>query len=427
MGAAREFDLVLWGATGFTGKLVARYLAERAALPDGFRWAVAARNEQRLTQAKRSLGLADIPSIVADSDRPDTVEALAKRAKVVLSTVGPYARHGSPLVAACAAHGTHYCDITGETYWVREMIDRYDARARDTGARIVPFCGFDAVPSDLGALMMDQAMRERHGTACAAVRACLSGGKLSFARGTIESLIEASERFDQPTVRQSFEAPYYLNPEGHPGGPDRRGSLLPEFDRDLLQWTAPFFMESTNTRVVRWSNALQGDAYGRQFRYKERMPAGKGLAGFAGASAVGGVMWVMNAAIRHPRLARLLRTGAVESGDGPSEEIREGVRFLVNLSATSTRTDLPPLHGEIRSELDPGYGETAKMVAESALCLALQERELPARYGLASPAAGLGNVLLQRLCDAHMEFTVEGQPFRPRSRHHGESTSHSVH
>ncbi len=282
--ADKDFDLVLFGATGFTGRLVAEVLTERN---PRLRWALAGRSRDKLEAVRADLAAiapaaASIPILVGDSLDPSSVDALVRRARVICTTVGPYAKYGAPLVAACAAHGVHYCDLTGETHFVRASIDAHHDRAAETGARIVPCCGFDSIPSDLGVLMLHEHLAKqgkRLGEAHYRVMK-MKGGPSG---GTIASVLEVAAAARTPAVRRVLADPYALDPKGTPRGLDVRDSMGPRRDPDTGRWTAPFVMAAINTRIVRRSNALLGHAYGEGFRYDEAVDTGPGPRGLARA------------------------------------------------------------------------------------------------------------------------------------------------
>jgi short subunit dehydrogenase-like uncharacterized protein len=403
--AARPLDVVLWGATGFTGKLVAEYLAKHYG-GGKLRWAVAGRNKGKLEEVG---GPAGVPVMLGDSkDRP-SLDAICRQARVVVSTVGPYALYGSDLVAAAVEAGTDYCDLTGEPQFIRAMIDAHHARAQATGARIVHACGFDSIPSDLGTLMVQTRMRERTGAPAVEVRCLQEESGVALSGGTIASMMQITkEATTDGRVRRILMDPYSLDPDRGERGPDRGDQLGVRWDADLGCWTGPFALAATNTRVVRRSNALLGYSYGRDFRYSEAMGCGTGAGGwlratglaagtamFFGASAVPPVRWFLG------------NTVLPAAGEGPSKEAREGGHFVtrfVGVAAAADGATPVKVLGKIRGEQDPGYGETAKMLSEAAVCLALDGQAVPARGGVLTPASCMGMRLVERLRDAGMTF-----------------------
>ena len=410
----RELDIVLFGATGFTGKLVAEYLATRAEKPR--RWAIAGRNQERLEAVKKSLvatdaRLEDLAILIADGHDEASLDALVPRTRVVCTTVGPYGAHGKKLAAACAKAGTHYCDITGEVPFIRASIDENHAIASETKARIVHCCGFDSIPSDLGVhLLWDHAQKQ--------------GGKLAWVKGfvgemsgtasggtaaTILALVEEAMR--NRDVRRLLLTPHALDPvlpktrNTDPFEQDVRGVA---FDIDADRWTAPFMMASINTRIVRRSNALVG--YGDGFRYRETMSLPKGPKGFALAvAATAGMGAFAASAALAPTRALLGRFVLPKAGEGPSKEARDRGHFTLRFVSEGTALDGRGLraHATVKGTSDPGYGETAKMLGESALCLAEDDALLEPRYGVLTPASAMGMRLVDRLRRAGMTFSVQ--------------------
>jgi short subunit dehydrogenase-like uncharacterized protein len=407
---ARPFDVVLWGATGYTGQLVAEYLTRSG--PNELRLALAGRSEDKLRRVREELAgleprFADLPVVCADSHDRASLDALAAKTRVVCSTVGPYARYGSELVAACVEAGTDYCDLTGEPHWIRRMIDAHHRRATETGARIVCCCGFDSIPSDLGCFLLQQSAKERFDKPCRRVVLYVDRTRGGFSGGTVDSmknLMEEAER--DPWVRKVFADPYALNPEGERQGPDGRDDMgvhrLPDG-----RWTAPFVMAAVNTRVVRRSNALMGYPYGKDFSYDERMRFPAGPKGLAIATGITGALGAFAAAMAlKPTRNLLARTILPKPGQGPTREQREEGMYRIRMEGegTDARGSSFVMTVRIEGDRDPGYAETAKMLGESALCLALDD--LPTKGGLLTPASAMGMTLLERLRKADMTFAV---------------------
>lgn len=391
----REHDVVLLGATGFVGRLVARHLALHA--PAGTRVALAGRSADRLAEVRDALPSRahTWPLVLADSHDDATLADLAASARVVVSTVGPYARHGLPLVAACARAGTHYADLTGETPFVREAADRHDAVARSTGARLVHACGYDSVPSDLGVLVLhrrassDGAGPLRDVRLLARARGGVSGGTVESALGIVEHAARSA------AVRRLLADPYALSPDraAEPSTP-QPPDVQPVRVLPGGRWAAPFPMASFNSRVVRRSNALQGWAYGRELRYAEAMGVGRGLRGAVAVVGITAGLGVGVAALALPPTRALVRR-ALPAGSGPSEATRESGWFRMDLVGVTA--DGRHYRAEVAGPGDPGYAATGVMLGEAALALALDEDRLPDRAGSLTPAAGLGDVLVDRL------------------------------
>jgi short subunit dehydrogenase-like uncharacterized protein len=410
----RPYDIVLWGATGFTGRLVAEYLVRHHG--PSLRLALAGRSRDKLERVRADLRAADpsaasLPIVLGDAGDEASLEALAASARAVCATVGPFAKHGRGLVAACAAQGTDYCDITGEVNFVRDSIDRYHERARASGARIVHCCGFDSIPSDLGAYMVYEHVRARHGAKLGDVKFFVGETKGGFSGGTAASMLALVEEAARDrALRRLLADPYALSPDrareprlGDEG--DQRGV---RWDDDLKTWTAPFLMASVNTRVVRRSNALLDYAYGDRFRYHEAMslpPGPKGaLAAATVTAGLGGFVAAASFAPTRRALERLLPA----PGEGPSKEQREAGYFRARIVArTDPRGPDVRVRGLVEGTSDPGYGETAKMLSEAALCLALEGDRLEAKGGVLTPAACFGMRLVERLRSAGMTFRVD--------------------
>ena len=402
---SRQFDVLLYGATGFVGRQTVAYFAGNAQVKaSGLRWALAGRNQAKLEQVRQACpGAGDAGVVVAAAEDLAAIDVLAKSARVVLSTAGPFALHGSALLAACVRHGTHYVDITGETPWAAAMIAQHHAQAAKSGTRIIPFCGFDSVPSDLGAWLLTRAMLERHGVACTDVVAAFSlrGGVNG---GTLASLLNimGSDQAKQVTE------PYLLNPK--PGRPANSATdpdpVAPRYDAHFKAWLGPFFMSPINTRVVRRSAALLG--YDPAFRYQEYLRLGSGLVSGVAATSLSISMGISKAALGFSAVRRLAAAFIPKPGEGPSEASMNGGSFRCELVGKSGKGDV--LRGRVADQGDPGNRATTKMVCEAALCLAIDTDKLPggASYGgVLTPASGLGDVLLKRLRSAGMTLVVD--------------------
>jgi short subunit dehydrogenase-like uncharacterized protein len=400
MTTTREFDIVLFGASGFTGRLVAEHLAQSGDRP---RWAIAGRTRGKL----EGLGF-DVPVLVADAhDRP-ALDALARRARVVCSTVGPYARHGSELVAACAAAGTHYCDLTGEVPWMRRMIDRHHEQARATGARIVHACGFDSIPSDLGTWALQQEFQARFGHPAARVTALFGEASGGVSGGTIASAMQtAAEAEADLEVRKLLGNPYALDPDPEAPRPPAPDETSLSWNHRLGMFTLPFVMAQVNTRVVRRAHALAGFPWGEGFVYRELMSTPGTVRGAVMALAIAGALGGLSFALKRRRLRELLARRAPRPGEGPSRERRANGYWLVRMigeAGANGSTDV--LIYRVAHRADPGYGSTAKMLGEAALCLAHDPLTSPG--GVTTPSVAMGGALLARLRRVGLTFAVAG-------------------
>jgi short subunit dehydrogenase-like uncharacterized protein len=405
-----KLDIVVYGATGFVGKLTAAHLAAHA--PDGVRIGLGGRSRERLEEVRARLGgrAVDWPLLVADSQDARALTEMAEGTKVVATTVGPYARYGMPLVDACARTGTHYADLTGEASFVRESIDRHDAAAQQSGARIVHSAGFDSIPSDLGVLMLHEAVRDAQAGDLEDTTLAVTGLRGGLSGGTLESLrVQLAEMASDPQLRRRLADPYFLSPQ-RDKEPDL--GMQPDVigvsrDEQLGQWVAPFMMASANTRVVRRSNALLDWAYGRQFRYREVMAMGAGPVGLAKASAVtAGLAAFAGSMAFGPTRAGLAHV-LPKPGEGPSEQTRANGYFRFEIhTRTSTGARFV---AHVAAKGDPGYAATAVMFGESALALVVDTDRLPPRAGILTPATGIGMVLAERLRARQFTFAVDAQ------------------
>lgn len=395
MTSDRPYDVTVFGATGFTGRLAAEYLARRATAAP-FRWAIAGRNAERLAQIKTELAQIDptaaasIGLVEARADDPESLRQMARGTRVVLTTVGPYDQHGEPLVAACVSEGADYVDITGEPEFVQRITDRYHGEAQGRGLRIVHCCGFDSVPHDLGAFFTVQKLPAGEPiTVEALIR--MQGG---FSGGTWQSAVGAMSGIAGRWKRVSAAH----GPRTNEGG--RRAQSLPlkiRYDRDLRAWMCPL---PTIDPLIVLRSALALDAYGPDFRYGHYLQVRSGARLAAGIAGVGAVV-----ALAQLGPTRELLRKVKPSGEGPSAEQRTRNWFQVTFRGqAATRQVTTRVSGG-----DPGYSETAKMVSESALCLALDRDRLPAHAGVLTPAVAMGNLLIERLQQAGIRFElIEG-------------------
>ena len=389
---AKPFDLVVFGATGFTGRLVVEYLVQH--YPNGgggIRWAMAGRSAAKLAEVRDEVGApADTPLVVCDSADSASLQVLMAQTRLVLTTVGPYQLYGNELVAACAASGVDYVDLCGEPAWMRKMIDAHEAQAKASGARIVFSCGFDSIPFDLGVFMLQNEMRARFGGPANRIRGRVRKMKGTFSGGTAASLkATMAAAASDPGVLDLLRNPFSLTPGFE--GPRQPSGNEPMVDEALGVWVAPFVMAAINTRNVHRSNFLLQHAYGVDFVYDEMLVTGPGEKGEAFAKAV--------AADKS-----LGGEDGPKPGEGPSRQEREAGFYDVLFLGQNTNGDT--LRVGVKGDRDPGYGSTSKMITEAALCL-LQDASGTAG-GIWTPAAAMGVPLLRRLqAHAGLSFAVE--------------------
>ncbi len=405
-GRGRPFDLVVHGATSFVGQILCRYLVAEHGTHGPIRWAISGRNVDKLGDVAAATG-AEVERIVADSHDPAALEELCAATTVVVSTVGPYARYGSELVAAAVRNGTDYLDLTGETQWMRRMIDAHHDEAVVSGARVVHACGFDSIPSDLGVWFTQQQSIARHGEPCDHISMRVDDLRGGASGGTVASMLHlVEEAAHDPVLRRLLADPYALNP------PDRRsGPRQPEVRRPTLdpespgRWLAPFVMAAVNTRVVQRSHALLDRPWGDGFRYDEAMDMGRGPLGAAKAGAVSaGLAGVLGLAALGPSRKLLERTVLPSPGDGPTPAAqargRFSLRFVGHTPSGSTITS------RVTGDRDPGYGATARMLGEAAAAM-VDLDPADTGGGFWTPATAFGDVLIERLeARAGLRFEV---------------------
>lgn len=387
-----EFDIVVYGATGFTGQLVAEYLAAHYREDKDLKWAMAGRSLDKLQSVRQAIGAApDTPLIVADAGDPASLKAMVDQTRSVITTVGPYLLYGNDLLALCAESGTDYLDLCGEVPWMRRMIDAHLSTAQRTSARILFSCGYDSVPFELGAFFVQQEAMRVFGAPASRVK-----GRVREMRGTFSGGTAASSRaiFEAAARDQNLLAllrdPYALTPGFE--GPKQPSGNKPIFDEDLQTWLTPFFMASINTRNVHRSNMLMGFPYGRDFVYDEMQIAGPGEEGEALARR----MVADN--------NRLAGSAAPKPGEGPSKEERENGGY--DLLYVAIAPDGRQVRAAVKGDRDPGYGSTSKIIAECAICLLRDAPDVPA--GFWTPGAAMQHRLIKRLVDhAGLTFEVE--------------------
>jgi short subunit dehydrogenase-like uncharacterized protein len=394
MKPSSKFDIIVYGATGFTGQLVAEYLAAHYTGKGDPKWALAGRSLDKLASVRDAIGApADTPLIVADASDPASLKAMVDQTRSVISTVGPYQLYGSELLAACVADGTDYFDLCGEPLWMRQMIDAHEATAKSTGARIVFSCGFDSLPFELGVLCVQQEAKKIFGASASRVKGRVRAMKGTFSGGTAASMkatfVATARDLSLVTLLKN---PFALTPGFE--GPKQPPGNKPLFDQELDAWTAPFVMATINTRNVHRSNVLMDFPYGRDFVYDEMMLTGPGEKGEETAKRVA-------AAINAEKMGA---SSGPKPGEGPSKEAREN--GLYDLLFVAIAPDGRQVRAAVRGDRDPGYGSTSKMISECAICLLRDTPEVPG--GIWTPGAAMGNHLIKRLVDhAGLTFEVE--------------------
>ena len=389
-----KFDIVVYGATGFTGQLVAEYLAQHYSGKGDPKWAMAGRSLEKLASVRDAIGApADTALIQADAGDPASLQAMLDQTKSVLTTVGPYQLYGTELVGACAASGTDYLDLCGEPVWMRQMIDAHQAAAQSSGARIVFSCGFDSLPFELGVFFCQETAKKTLGAPVSRVKGRVRAMKGTFSGGTAASMKAtfAAAAKDLSLVAL-LKNPFVLTPGFE--GPKQPPGNRPVLDEDLKSWVAPFVMSTINTRNVHRSNMLMEFPYGRNFVYDEMMLTGPGEQGEAKAKAV--------AAANNAE--KMGSSGGPKPGEGPSKEEREN--GLYDLLFVGIGEGGRQVRVAVRGDRDPGYGSTSKMIAECAICLLRDTPQVPG--GIWTPGAAMGDKLIKRLVDhAGLTFEVE--------------------
>ena len=405
-----EFDLIVYGATSFTGKLVTEYLWKNYPPSDSFKWAIAGRDKNKLNEAQTRLSIENsnqqkISIITANSNDQSTLEDLVKRTKVILTTVGPYAKYGSKLVAACAKHGTDYCDLAGETQWISKMIDAHEKIAQKTGARIIHACGFDAIPSDMGVFYLQKHAQEKLQKPIHKIKMYVKAMRGGASGGTIASILNIiKEGKGNRDIARLVSHPYALNPKDKRNGPDVRDNNTFALDKTLNLWTAPFIMSSINTRIVRRSNALMNYPYTEDFSYTESVLCGKNVTGRFKSIIITMVLgfFVLLSSNRMTR-KYIIKKMLPKPGEGPTKKQRENGFFKLLMVGLIDEDSLINL--EITGDRDPGYGSTSKMLSETAICLACDN--INTKGGSWTPASALGEKLLARLeSKAGMKFKI---------------------
>jgi short subunit dehydrogenase-like uncharacterized protein len=400
----RPYDIVVWGATGVAGGLLADYLVDRYA-PDELAVALGGRDADRLeavatTLTDRYEAWDELPTVVGDATAIDTLRAVARQTTVICTTVGPYTTYGTPLVEACIDVGTDYCDLTGEVNWIREIVDQYHDAAVESDTRIVHSCGFDSVPTDLGTTLVQSHATETHGRPCDVVQIYLEDGDGSVSGGTLASFGELFEAAsNDPIAQRTLANPYSLAPRGERDGVDSGEQPGPQRDRLGPGWTAPSPMAPVNERVVRRSNALLGYPWGREFRCTEVIPTGSGVRGAATAALITTSLAGFKTAMGIDTLRDAIREYVFpDPGEGPTRAAAMDGSFTVRVRGRGTGTDGQfSVEAVVGADLDPGYGATARMLGESGMALLRGDTDSPLDGGVLTPASAIGEPLADRL------------------------------
>jgi short subunit dehydrogenase-like uncharacterized protein len=404
----KPYDVVVFGATSFVGQILARYLFEEFGLDGKLHWAAAGRSLPKLEAMRKSLGrgAGKLRLLQADAGDEASLKKLCRSARVIVSTVGPYALYGEPLVRACAETGTDYCDLTGEVQWMRRMIHKYEKTAQASGARIVHNCGIDSIPSDLGVHYLQQQARERFGQHCTTVKMRVRSMRGGFSGGTVASALNVLKEIKaNPGLRKELANPYSICPPGGGKRVRQPNVGLAEYDPDFNAWIAPFIMSAVNTRVVHRTNALLHDAYGPEFRYDEAVMTGRGLrgrlSGMAMSAGLGAFVVAGSIGALRSLLERYVLPGP---GEGPSADEQRKGGYDLRFHGRTKTGDV--LRTRVTGDRDPGYGSTAKILGQAADCLARDISKKQVAGGFWTPAAIFGDRIIERL-QAHSGLTFE--------------------
>ena len=394
MNKSREFDVIVWGASGFTGKLVAEYLFNKYGSNNDLKWAIAGRDYSKLELVRDEVANRLIPIVIANSDDIQSLNLMIKRTRVICTTVGPYAKYGSKLVSSCVNNQTHYCDLAGEVQWIRKMIDEHHEIAKANGTKIVNSCGFDSIPSDLGVYFIQKQSLEKYKQKAKHIKMRVAGAKGGISGGTYESLSNVSkEAYSDKDIFKVVIDPYGLNPLGELNGLDKYDLRKIIYDKASDSWIGPFVMAAINTKIVRRSNALSGYAYGKDFMYDEATLSGKGLKGKFRAYVSALPLALLMSAKPGSFLKKIIDIILPKPGEGPNKDKRESGFY--NLRFYITLEDQSNAFAKVIGDMDPGYGSTSKMLGESAVCLA--KDILPDSSGVLTPSIAMGDAILDRL------------------------------
>lgn len=402
-----QYEIVVYGATGYVGQLICRYLVELQAQDPALRWAMAGRNLEKLKALARDIGAPSENCLYAQACDCASLAHICAQTKVILSTVGPYNRYGEALIAECVRSGTDYVDLCGEVLWLKEIIERYGPKAQTTNARLVPACGFDSVPSDLGTFFLQAEFKARHASYCNRIKMRVVSIKGGLSGGTLASMTDSAKMAaSSPKLRRAILNPYLLSPPSSQERPRQNNNLGSFREEEMAGWMAPFLMEGINSRIVHRSNGLMDFAYGQDFRYDEAMYTGTGVSGWLYAQGINVVLSAgMLLAALGPTRQLLHRFVLPNPGQGPSERTLEEGHACIQFWGSNRQGKR--LRAQLQINGDPGYLVTAKMLTQGALCLARDRDKGTVGGGFWTPATALGRPYLQRLRKfADMQFEI---------------------
>ncbi|WAI88928.1 Putative trans-acting enoyl reductase [Psychrobacter sp. SC65A.3] len=397
----RAYAVVLYGATSFVGQITAHYLAEflsanKDKSGSEINWAIAGRDQEKLNELQSKL-TSTVDIIIANSDDAASLDAMTEQTQVIISTVGPYLKYGEPLIKSCVDNGTDYVDLTGEAIFIKDMMDKYQEAAKQSGARIVNSCGFDSIPSDLGVYFTQKQAEAKFDSACDVIHMRVKAAKGGLSGGTIASMATIFEEVGQDKSRRKQVAnPYLLNDDKYAPNARQSNVSKPEYDSEHQRWLAPFVMASINTRIVHRSNQLLGYEYGREFKYDEAMWMKDGIKGKLTSYALSaGLLGFATAMMITPSRELLSKHVLPKSGSGPSKEEQENGYFDIRLFGQTANKD--SITTKVTGDKDPGYGSTSRMLSQAALCLAQDISKEEVKGGFWTPASAMGDKLLARL------------------------------
>jgi len=403
---SKQYDIIVYGASSFVGQILTQYLSQHLTEKSEIKWALAGRNKAKLAQVQASTETKDIDVIIAEAGDSRSLDAMCRQAKVIISTVGPYALYGEPLIKSCVENGCDYVDLTGEVQWIDRMLGKYEEKAKKSGARIVNCCGFDSIPSDMGAYFLQQQAQQRFGQALAATKMAVKKIRGGASGGTIASVINLTkEAVNDPSLRAKLLDPYLICPDSNQHQKSNLDNDSAFFDVDFDAWTTPFIMAGINTRVVFRSNTLMNYAYGKDFEYSEVMLTGNKSGSKRNAKGMAfGVKAFLVLAAMAPTRWFLEKYLLAKPGEGPTPKEQEAGFFDIRHLAKTEGGEIIEI--KVTGDKDPGYGSTGKMLAQAALCLAKDVSREEKGGGFWTPASIFGSKLITRL-EEHAGLTFE--------------------